>query len=57
MKKEDMKAVKINKKLWADVAIEDIDGTIPSCNIMLQGCGGCGCGGCYCITLYAVLIC
>jgi len=52
-----MKAVKINKKLWTDVAVEDIDGTIPSCNIMLQGCGGCGCGGCCCMYLCVVLIC
>ena len=53
-----MKAVKVNKKLWTDASVEDLEAATPLCNNpLLEGCGGCGCGGCCCLYLCVVLIC
>ena len=57
---EDMKAVKVNKKLWTDASVEDLEAVTPLCyNPLLEGCGGCGCcaGGCCCLYLCVILIC
>lgn len=55
-----MKAVKLNKKLWTDVAINDLNvGTGDAGPAMICGCG-CGCGccvGCCCLNLCSILIC
>ena len=53
---EGMKAVKVNKKLWTDASVEDLEAVLPLCTRpLLEGCGGCG--GCCCLYLCVVLIC
>ena len=55
-----MKAVKVNKKLWTDATVEDIDDAAPACAVAMIcgcGCGGCCGGGCCCLYLCVVLIC
>ena len=56
---ESMKAVKVNKKLWTTVSVEDIGEIAPASEIAkIIGCGcGCGCGGCCCPYLCYVLMC
>ena len=56
---EDMKAVKVNKKLWTEACVEDLAAATPLCTRpLLEGCGGCGCcGGCCCLALCVSLIC
>ena len=55
-----MKAMKLNKKLWTDVVIADMDATTGDADpAYICGCG-CGCGccvGCCCLTLCSILIC
>ena len=56
-----MKAVKLNKKLWTDAVLDELDAVTPACaRPLLEGCGsGCGCcgGGCCCAYQCRVLIC
>jgi len=49
---DNMKAVKLNKKLWAETVLEEIDASILACTRpLLQSCGiGCS-GGCCCTHL------
>ena len=55
-----MKVEKLNKKLWIDIVVEDVDedpleGPGPAA---VMGCGGCGgCGGCCCAALCRPLMC
>ena len=54
---DNMKAVKLNKKLWAETVLEEIDASILACTRpLLQSCGiGCS-GGCCCTHLCVILI-
>ena len=57
-----MKALRVNKKLWTEIAVEDFT-ELSACDINpivvpygVCGCGGC-CSGCCCLFLCVVLIC
>ncbi len=55
-----MKVVKLNKKLWTDAIMEEINANPLECEVaLIMGCGcGCGgCGGCCCPGLCCFLIC
>jgi hypothetical protein len=50
-----MKALRVNKKLWTDILIEDISESPSICNPIITPYGVCG--GCCCPFLCRVLIC
>ncbi len=54
-----MKAVMLNKKLWTDISVQEIESkSFAGPDYHVYSCGGCGCGcGCCCPYLCAVLIC
>jgi hypothetical protein len=51
-----MKALRVNKKLWMDVSIEELNESPSICQPVVTPYGVCGCG-CCCLYLCTILIC
>ena len=51
-----MKALRVNKKLWMDVSIEELNESPSICDPVVVPYGVCGCG-CCCFCLCCILIC
>ncbi|MBU7014886.1 MAG: hypothetical protein HXS52_12075 [Theionarchaea archaeon] len=52
-----MKALRVNKKLWTNVLIVDMNESPSLCEIIVTPYGVCGCGGCCCAFYCRTLIC
>ncbi|MGC1119720.1 MAG: hypothetical protein WBA22_01385 [Candidatus Methanofastidiosia archaeon] len=53
-----MKAISLNKKLWTDVAIGDLDFVSPDCDVpLVTGCGSIPCPSLcplHCFTYFCI---